>query len=103
MPDGELDEISKELGSLDARLSIVEEHAKKAVEKDGCMQRIDHCERMVRCIFLLFRYSFFFIVCAAGIGFGIFSCIATVIVKTAPDSGVAFAGIVDSILRMFGR
>ena len=103
MSDGRLDEISRKLGEHDARLFSVEKHVEKAVEKDGCVQRIDRTERMVRCIFLLFRYSFFYLVIASGIGFGIFYIVSQVIVATAPNAGDALAGVLDYILRMLGK
>ena len=103
MSDGRLDEISRKLGEHDARLFSVEKHVEKASEKDGCVQRIDRTERMVRCIFLLFRYSFFYLVIASGIGCGVFFLVAKVIVSTAPDAGDALAGLIDTALRMLGK
>ena len=103
MPNGKLDEISERIGDLSSRLHRVEDHVEKAAEKDGCFQRLDRCERMVRCIFLLFRYSFFYLVIASGIGCGVFFLVAKVIVSTAPDAGDALAGLIDTALRMLGK
>ena len=94
-----LDEINRTLGDHGARLENVERHVFAATEKDGCLRRLDNCERLVRGIFLCLRFGIFFVVVAVSIAVGIAICIAEVIAKTAPFAGTNVAHAIIDIVR----
>lgn len=101
MQNGDINEINRIIGDHGARIEGVERHVQSANEKDGCLRRLDNCDRLVRGIFVLLRFGILFIVVSVAIAVGISNCIAVIITKTAPSAGTNVAHAVIDFVRCF--